>query len=378
MAIQTLESFRERFPIVRGEQLFLDHCRVAVMSQDVVDAMQHFCQTTAARGVDFEEKAGRYERFRERAARLINASSDEIAFVTNTAHGINLVADRLSWDDGDNIVTANYEYPDNVYPWMYLSKRGVELRRVEPREGRIEVDALAEAIDARTKLVALSFVQFSNGYRLDLQKIGELCRERGCYFLVDAIQGLGALRLDVQHGAVDFLACGAHKWLLGPLGGGLFYCRRELLDELTVTTIGTASMKPGSPLLDYQIAFREGAERFEGGPAKNVPGIYGLDASLGLLLDAGIEEIETQVLNLTAHAIEGLLTRGYDVCSPTASMAERSSIVTFGRNGQDSAELLRHVDERGVMLSASPAGVRVAPHFYNTIDDMERFLAALT
>jgi selenocysteine lyase/cysteine desulfurase len=356
--------------------LFFDHCRVAVTPAATVEAMHHFMQATALEGVNYPEKATRYDRFKQRAATLLGASVAEVAFVGNTAHGIHLVANGLPFEDGDNIVTARGEYPDNVYPWLYLERRGVTTRFVEPRDRRVEAEDVITAMDPRTRLVALSFVQFASGYRLDVMRIGEACRARQIPFLLDAVQGVGALGFDVGRTPVDFVAAGGHKWLLGPLGSGIFYCRKERLDDLGVTTIGTGSMTQHA-LFPYEIAFRSDAERFEGGSAKNTPGIYGLDASLGVVLDAGIDRIEAHILDLTNHAIEGLRSRGYRIESPYESSAQRSGIVTYRGTGKSPDEIVRHLLRDRIITSTSHLGARIAPHFYNTHDDIDRFLAAL-
>jgi selenocysteine lyase/cysteine desulfurase len=374
--VSSFERLRAGFPIAQTGALFLDHCRVAVTPQATVDAMHQFTQATALEGVNYPEKAARYDRFKQRAAALLGASTDEIAFVGNTAHGIHLVANGLAFEDGDNIVTARGEYPDNVYPWLYLERRGVTTRFVEPRHQRVEADDVIAAIDARTRLVALSLVQFASGYRLDAVRIGEACRARRVAFLLDAVQGVGALGLDVGRTPVDFVATGGHKWLLGPLGSGLFYCRRDRLEDLAVTTIGAGSMAHHA-VVPYRIALRPDAERFEGGSAKNTPGIYGLDASLGVLLDAGIDRIEAHILDLTAHAIEGLRSRGYRIESPHEAPAQRSGIVTYRGASHGPDEIVAHLLRDRILTSTSPLGARIAPHFYNTHDDIDRFLAAL-
>lgn len=370
------ESLRAAFPITRSGTLFFDHCRVAVTPAATVEAMHHFMQATALEGVNYPEKAARYDRFKQRAATLLGASVAEVAFVGNTAHGIHLVANGLPFEDGDNIVTARGEYPDNVYPWLYLERRGVTTRFVEPRDRRVEAEDVIAAMDPRTRLVALSFVQFASGYRLDVMRIGEACRARQIPFLLDAVQGVGALGFDVGRTPVDFVAAGGHKWLLGPLGSGIFYCRKERLDDLDVTTIGTGSMTQHA-LFPYEIALRSDAERFEGGSAKNTPGIYGLDASLGVVLDAGIDRIEAHILDLTSHAIEGLRSRGYRIESPYGSSAHRSGIVTYRGTDQSPDEIVRHLLRDRIITSTSHLGARIAPHFYNTHDDIDRFLAAL-
>src|SRR5262249_42624144 len=184
----------------------------------------------------------RSEEVRRQAAQLLNADPLDVAFIKNTSEGIGIVAEGLRWRAGDNVVTAEDEYPANLYPWMNLAERGVELRRVPSRDGRILVDDVRAAIDGRTRIVSLSLVEYASGFRHDLIAVGQLCREKGVLFFVDAIQGLGVLPLDVRQAPIDFLAADGHKWLFGPEGAGLFWIRRDLVEQLHPVGVGWNSV----------------------------------------------------------------------------------------------------------------------------------------
>src|SRR5262245_55751986 len=220
-------ALRDEMPVTR-RWAFLDHAAVAPLSGRARRAMGEWAGDLAEHGVANEPRwLRRVEEVRGLAARLLNSDPLDVAFVKNTSEGIGIVAEGFPWRPGDNLVTAAEEYPANLYPWMNLAGRGVELRRVPSRGPRIEIDDLRAAIDARTRLVSLSTVEFASGFRNDLDVIGGLCRERGIAFFVDAIQGLGVFPLSVRHTSIDFLAADGHKWLLGPEGAGIFYIRRE-------------------------------------------------------------------------------------------------------------------------------------------------------
>src|SRR5206468_3207515 len=238
---------------------------------------------------------------------------------------------------GDNIVTAAEEYPANVYPWMNLASRGVEFRTVSSRDSRIWLDDIRAAIDSRTRLVSLSFVEYASGFRNDLDAVGALCRERGVLFVVDAIQGLGVLPLDVARTPVDALAADGHKWLLGPEGLGVFWCRRELAERLHPVGVGWHSVVGAFDFARVDFTLKPGAGRWEGG-TPNVGGILALGASLGLLLEAGIDAVAERVLALTDRLCEQAARAGLTVFS-SRRPGDRSGIVSLAAPaGADPAE----------------------------------------
>jgi cysteine desulfurase/selenocysteine lyase len=373
----SLSAFREAFPLTRNGIVFVSHCAVSPLPQPAVEAITGLATHLAQHGgTDFPGTAERLAAWRSKMAALLNATPDEIAFIGNTVSGVNLVANGIRWRQGDNIISADIEFPANVYPWQYQVYRGVETRLVPARDGRIELEDLFAAVDDRTRLIALSYVQFLSGFRLDVQRIGEFCRQRGIYFFLDAIQGLGALHLDVQQTPVDFLAAGGHKWLLGPAGSGVFYCRREVLDDLVVSSIGHGSMVSREDYLPYRLELRPNAARFEGG-GKNGLGIFGLEASVDLILQAGIERVEAHILGLGDTLLEALQRKNYRIYSPHAQPSERSGIVSFAHPQHEAAAIKQRLKAQGIIVTTRSGWVRVAPHFYNTAEDIDRLIAAL-
>src|SRR5262245_29210900 len=236
------DGLRHQMPVTRS-WAFLDHAAVAPLSDPARLAMAAYSADLTENGdVNESRWTRRVEEVRGLLAQLLNADSGEIAFVKNTSEGIDFVAEGFPWKPGDNVVIAEEEYPANVYPWLNLKDRDVETRLVATRERRIWIDDIRSRIDARTRLVSLSFVEFASGFRNDLDAVGTLCRERGVFFLVDAIQGLGVLPLDVRRTPIDFLAADGHKWLLGPEGAGLFFIRKELIDLVRPVAVGWHSV----------------------------------------------------------------------------------------------------------------------------------------
>jgi cysteine desulfurase/selenocysteine lyase len=354
--------------------VFLAHCTVSPLPRPVTAAVQRHLEEAALVGAT-TDRASRIQGFRDNAAALLHAEPDEIAFIGNTVEGVVRVADGMRWSPGDNIVGGSIEFPANVYPWMALRERGVELRLVEARNGGITVDDVRAACDSRTRLVALSSVQFLSGHRTALASIGELCHERGIRFYVDAIQSLGAFPLDVRALGIDYLSAGGHKWLLAPTGTGIFYCRREAAGDLVVRVPGHKSMVPRPEHLPYAYDVRQDAARFEIG-AMNVLGVCALEASLALLLRTGVDVIEARILALTRQLIDGLTRRGHQILSPL-DPGERSGIVAFRTSALDATQLTARLAAAGVVVSPVCGWTRVAPHFYNDESDIERFLDAL-
>jgi selenocysteine lyase/cysteine desulfurase len=366
-------GLRAEFPVTQ-RWAFLDHAAVAPLSGRARSALLTWADDLAANGVVGESRRLRQvEDVRRLAGRLLNADPHDVAFVKNTSEGIGFVAEGLPWQPGDNVVTAAEEYPANLYPWMNLAVRGVELRRVPSRGSRVEIDDIRAAVDARTRLVSLSFVEFASGFRNDLDAVGALCRERGLLFFVDAIQGLGVLPLDVQKTPIDFLAADGHKWLLGPEGAGLFYIRRELVERLHTVSVGWNSVVDAwdSARIDFRL--KPHAERWENGTL-NVGGILALGASLGLLLEIGVEKLAERVLYLTEHLCEGARRRGLPVFSSRRD-ADRSGIVSLAL--ADPGALVRRCRDAGVVVSARVGRLRVSPHAYNSTDDLDRLLDLL-
>jgi cysteine desulfurase / selenocysteine lyase len=317
----------------------------------------------------------RIEQARRLAGRLIHAEPLDIAFIKNTSEGIGIVAEGLPWQAGDNVVTAADEYPANIYPWMNLKSRGVEIRLVPSREGRIGIDDVRKMMDGRTRLVSLSAVEFASGFRNDLDAVGALCRERGVLFFVDAIQGLGVLPLDVQQTPIDFLAADGHKWLLGPEGAGIFYIRRDLVERLHPVDIGWNSVIHARDFSRIDFLLKPHAGRWESG-SLNVAGIVALGASMELLLEIGIAAIRDRVLELTDYLCARAAEAELSVFS-SREPSEKSAIVSLVPPGDDLRGLVRRCREQGIVINQRAGRLRVSPHFYNNNAELDRFIACV-
>jgi cysteine desulfurase / selenocysteine lyase len=318
----------------------------------------------------------RLHEVREVAARFVGAHQDEIAMVRSTTEGINLVAEGLDWRTGDNVVTLADEFPSNQYPWLNQAWRGVETRRVPTDEGRVDLDRLAQACDGRTRVVSISWVGYVSGWRNDLAAAAEIAHRHGALFFLDAIQGLGAFPLDVAGTPVDFFSADGHKWMLGPEGAGLFYIRREHLDRLRPIGVGWNSVAHARDFTRIELAFRPGAERFEGG-APNSVGFIGLGASLEMLAGFGAREIGERILAVTDHACQELRRIGAVLYSYRDERERCSGIVTFEVPGLDSRETRRVCLERKVALSFRSGRLRISAHAYNNEEDVARLIEVI-
>jgi selenocysteine lyase/cysteine desulfurase len=258
---------------------------------------------------------------------------------------------------------------------MNLAPRGVELRLVRERAGRIPIEEVETAIDHRTRVLALSFVEFASGFRHDLARLGAFCRRRGVTFVVDAIQGLGVFPVDVAACHIDALAADGHKWLMGPEGCAIFHCSPALRDRLAVANVGWWSVVNASDYLSYDLTLRDDARRFECGTL-NTAGVFGLAAALELLLEVGVERIEARVLALTDGLCEGLQAAGGDILSSRAP-GEASGIVSFTPPGLPPTEFVARAEAAGIIVACRSGRVRVSPHCYNDESDVTALLDLL-
>ena len=369
-------SWRSEFPVTET-YIYMNHAGVAPLSRPVRDAMTGFLEDATVNGaVNAKLWENAAEACRDVAAQLINADVTEIAFMKNTTQGILIAANGIDWRAGDNVVTTAVEFPANVYPWWSLKERyGVQTRMVPERVGRIHIEDVAAAIDERTRVVTISHVEFASGFRNDIQVLGEICRERDIWFVVDAIQSLGAIEVDVKSCNVDILAADGHKWLLAPEGAAIFYCADEKQERLINTNVGWASVVNPRDFLNYDLTQKSDATRFEEGSYNSV-GLYGLKAAIELLLDIGISTIEAHILELTEHLMAGLKAKGYRVVTPRAD-SERAGIVIFESNQHTPTEIYEMLHAENIITAERGSGVRVSPHFYNTTSEIERLLEVL-
>ena len=369
-----LEKIRKEFPVTE-ELIFFDHARVAPLPERVRKVVTTFVEDATCFGTaHYETWMIGIEQSRKSFARLINAGTDEVAFVKNTSEGLSIVANGLDWKSGDNVVIPDIEFPANVYPWWNLKRLGVETRMVHAVEGRVLFDDLVKQVDARTRLISISSVECNSGFRCDLNRIGAFCKEKDILFCVDAIQSLGILTIDVKRDHIDFLSADGHKWMLSVEGLGGFYISREVLEKVYPVTVGWGNMVNAADYMNYEFVFRPDAQRFEEG-SPNTMSIHAFGAALDLLLETGIENIEQRVMALGDTILEQLQRRGLNIYSSTRP-EERSGNIAFVMN-QDISRLYEWMLENKVKLTVRDGLVRLSPHFYNSEEEILRFFDLL-
>ncbi len=364
------------------DRVFFAHAAVAPVPQVAVDAMSRFNAASSTGELDY----GRVflkdmDRIRGSAARFFGCESSEVALLGPTSLGLSLVANGLDWKDGDEIITYLDDYPANVYPWKQLERLGVHMVYLRPRElGEITPELVREAITPRTRLLALASCHFLSGYRIEIEAISDLARERGVLFCLDAIQTAGAFPTPAR--LVDFLSADSHKWMLGPSAAGVVYVSREHQERLRPSLYGAWNVISPNFIAHDRIALEPGARRYEPG-VLNATGLFGMEASMDLLHGIGIEMIAARLLDLKAHLCEGLTGLGLEMIGPRGG--GNASGITSCTDPRDPGRigwLSQRLQEEGIVISHrhdrdGRPFLRFSPHCYNTHDEIDRALGVL-
>jgi selenocysteine lyase/cysteine desulfurase len=373
------EELRQReFPVAKNK-IFLAHAGVCPLPRRVAQAMND-CANGGTLGDQEVFAMHHIEAARATGAKLLNCEPDEVSLVGPTSLALSFVAAGLSFRKGDNILIYHDDYPSNVYPWMALAAKGVQVRLLNIRNlGAIRAVDVMGQVDENTRLVALASCHFIGGHRLDHDAIGKFLRERGILFCLDAIQTVGAFPTTVEH--VDFLAADAHKWLLGPCGAGIFYVKRDLQDKLNPPVYGWHNVRNPNFVAQDKIEFRSGAKKFEAG-THNLVGLVGLVAAMELALEIGIENIAAELRRKRAWLVPALQAKGFSVMNPEPKPENASGITSIFQPGKDFAPLHQKLADVGVIASLRTDRkgqnyLRFSPHFYNTDAELQRVVELL-
>lgn len=364
---------------------YMDVAARGLISRQSRAAIDAHVDTRVLHGVQKELYFELVEQTRQRFAQLINAHPDEVAFTKNVSEGLNVIATGLPWQPGDNVVLCpTLEHPNNVYCWLNLKSRGVEMRTVQASEGCLPIDEMIQSIDARTRVVTASTVTFAPGFRTDIERLGRACRERGVFFLVDAAQSCGVLRTDVETANIDGLAVSTQKGLLGLYGMGFLYCRREWAEQMQPAYLARFGVDLGeaheATLGSDDYALMAGARRFDLGNY-NFIGCAAANAAMCQLMDYGIADIEDYVTGLAHRLAQGFLDLELPVCGgpPGPHLAHLVSVGKMGSSHYGTEDerfnaLYTYLHEREARLSIRRGVLRFSLHLYNTIDDVDRLL----
>ena len=372
-----IDELRAQFPVIK-RYTYLNHAAVGPLPQRVLDEVSRINQDKGYSGglhwMDWEEEA---EETRKIIARFINADPEEIAFAQNTSAGLSIIANGINWEKTDNIVINDLEFPSNIFPWQIQAKRhGLVTKTVQQRNEELAIEDFEEKIDRHTKIVAVSHIQFSNGFKVDLQRLSKLAHENGGYVVTDAVQSLGQMPIDVKKLDVDFLATSGYKWLLSPIATGFLYIKKELIDEIEPSIVGYRTDENYHEYSYRTIRPALTARRFEHGQI-NFPGIAGMRAAIELLDSFGIYNIEKRIRKLVDHLIADISElRGLKVLS-SMKPEHRNGIIKVG--GLDNPDdVVKKLKEENIVISSRAGGLRISPHFYNTEKEIEQLLDVLS
>jgi selenocysteine lyase/cysteine desulfurase len=365
--VDDLEKMREQFPITNNK-VFLNHAAESPLPKPVVEAVSKYANEFSNSGktsIDCNDGGKPY------FAKLVGAKAGEIALIENTSVGINIAANVLDYPPGSKIVTTDLEYPSVVYPWLRRSL-GVKVHYVKNVHGRVLLDDMEKAVDDKTVAVAISHVEYVNGFRNDLRVLSEIVHEHGAYLIVDAIQSVGTMQVDVKRDDVDFLMAACYKWLLSPHGAAYLYVKDELIEKFEPPFVGWASVK--QEMFDtadfydiWNLNLSKTASRFEVGTPCTIS-FVGAAEAMKMLLRYGIENVRKRIMKLTDHLIEAVEDLGLKLQTPKEKQC-RSGIVNFKINRPQ--KLVEKLEKKGIVVSVRANGIRVSPHYYNTEEEVD-------
>jgi cysteine desulfurase / selenocysteine lyase len=371
------EQIRALFPATQ-KYTYLNSAAVSPMPTTAAAAVRSQLEDVSLNGSsNYLEWIATKNRARALIAGMLKVPAENVAFMRNTSDGFAAVASGIDWNPGDNIVSFAGEFPANFYPWRHVRDRfGVELRLVPEIEGRIDLEELISMIDSNTRLVAISAVQFASGFNSDLERIGKAAHAVDALFAVDIIQALGARGFDLPALGVDIASGASHKWLCAPEGCGMLYVSDSARDRVDPTFVGWISVETPWDFDDREQAFKPNALAWESGTGASSL-FYGLEQSAKLLTETGLDRIAIYLDELTDHLCEMLAGKNYDIVSSRAP-GEKSSIVCIRhRNGMTSTEIAKHLERENIIVSARGDRLRIAPHFYNNHQEIEKLVSSL-
>jgi len=371
------DQLRALFPITE-RAIYLNHAAVSPPPLPTIEAVRSQLHDVTENGsLNYRSWIAVKERARKLAAEMIGARTEQIAFMRNTSDGLSTVANGLSWSPGDNVVTFGKEFPSNIYPWLRLRTAfGVEDRMCEERDGRIDLSELISLIDSKTRVVAISHVQYASGFRADLERIGRAARAHDALLVVDVIQAMGVIPTSVEPELIDVASGAGHKWLLAPEGVGILYLSDRARERLEPTLVGWISVPDPEDYENFEQEWCRGALAWETGTGPSAL-IHGLEASLRFLVETGINRIANHLEQLTDYLCERLQGHDYEIVS-SRHPDEKSQILCIRhQGGLSSMDLYSHLKSRNIITAPRGDRLRVAPHLYNTLEEIDELVEAL-
>lgn len=369
-----MESFRSLFPVTRSHT-YLNHAAIAPLCLKMSSTIDEYQRDMQAGELSVHKWIDNCERVRKSAAQLINALPQHVAFVANVSTAAMLVAQGITVRSNEHIVVPRNQFPANIYPWTNLKAKNIPIKTPVLSHDALAYERLDDELDENTKLLAISYVEYDDGFKWDLQKVGEICRRKNVLLFVDAVQGAGALEIDVQKTPVDFLAVSGHKWLMGPTGQGFMYIHPDAFEELYLVSMGWLSVETPFDFDNLHQSLRPGVAALEGG-SLNLLGIAVLGTALDLLQNVGMSKIEIQILKLTRYLRVQLYEKNYQIVGHNDSEA-LSGITSFYHANIATQELYEKLIAERIIVSLRKNTLRVSPHFYNTLNDIDNVFQIL-
>ncbi len=366
---------RSFFSYLKSGKIYFNHASTGPLSVPVLKQINKVLYEMSETSIDnYPKLLSVIKETKEDIASMINAKSDRIAFLDNTTNGINILAQGIQWKKGDRILLNDLEFPANVYPFLNLQKDGVIVDFIKSHDGIVSADDVIENIKPETRLVSISQVQFLTGYRVDLEKIGNVCRDKGIIFSVDAIQGLGAVRLDVERDKIDFLSSGSQKWLLGLQGMAFIYVSGNLQKSMIPGNVGWLSVEDAWNLLHYDLTLKKTADCFQGGTLNTI-GIYALNASLKMFKEFGFDAVEQKVTENSLHLIKKLEEINLHPVLSGCEIVNIAGIVSFKHS--ESNKIFEELVKNDIHCAVREGMIRLSPHFYNTDEESDKIVTVL-
>lgn len=373
--MKTIDEIRELFPYIKTGMIYFNHAAVAPINSKVIEEINHYLFQRSVTNIDNHEiMMKKTAEAKIKLAELLKTDAHRIAFMDNTSNGINVLAQGLKWKSGDRIILNDVEFPSNIYPFMNLKSQGVEIDLVKSKNGIVTAEEILSAVTDKTRLVSVSHVQFVSGYRIDLEKIGNVCREKKIIFSVDAIQSVGAVEMDVEKYKIDFLSCGTQKWLLGLMGLAFIYVSEELQNHLSPKYVGWASVENAWDLLNYDLVLKKNADIFQNGTVSLIA-IHGLLASLELFASFGNERKNKIILDNSEYLINELKKNNLNPVLQNQPQENLSAIVTI--KSDEAKDLLMKLTNANVRASLREGMLRLSPNFYTTKDEIDKVVEIL-
>ncbi|PYS48361.1 MAG: hypothetical protein DMF68_13385 [Acidobacteria bacterium] len=371
------KSLRALFPMTE-RFVYLNHAAISPPPAQTIEAVAAQIKDVTENGsLHYRSWVAVRERARRLAAEMIGARTEQVAFMRNTSDGLSTIANGLSWKAGDNVVTFRREFPSNIYPWLRLRAAfGVEVRFSDERDGRVDLDELIRLIDDRTRIVAISHVQYASGFRADLERVGRAARSHDALLVVDVIQAMGALPVNVEAELIDAAAGACHKWLLTPEGVGLLYLSDRARERVEPTLVGWASVTDPEDYGNFEQDWARGTLAWETGTAPTAL-IHGLESSLRLLTETGTERIAAHLLELTDYLCERLRSLDYKIISSRRDNEKSQIVCIQPKDGWTPLTLYAHLKKRNIIVAPRGERLRIAPHLYNTREDIDALIDAL-